>query len=229
MSGIGYSIAYINGRRVGTHELSPTWTRYEKMVQYVTHDITHLLHDSAQEQMLKGGSAAVCNHVIDVMLGSGHFSSNWYGGSLSAMLLAQINAQSFPSSGTSAMVSLVAAATRAGAWSFTGDGPILSSSLYGGETVNATASFYEDRWSWTPAACAPPLPQHPSEPNRISLQPPLQSASASSSTTQSSPNHSSLHPLFDFDANCSLTVQLNGSSLVPQRQVSSACSFFEHF
>jgi hypothetical protein len=230
ISGIGYSVLHINRRRVGW-ELSPTWTRYDKMVHYVTLDITHLLRASVQDRGLRADSTAVCDHVIDVMLGSGHFSSNWYGGELSAILLAQINVQdALPQGG-----SLVVAATRAGAWFFTSDGPILSSSLYGGETVNATASYHEDQWEWQPAACAPPLPQYPSEPKRKSrvwspaptlpLQPLSHSPSTSSPAARLFSSQSSQPPVVDFDDNCSLAMQLNGSSLVPQRQVSFARSF----
>lgn len=217
MSGIGYSIAFINGRRVGTHELSPTWTRYEKMVLYVTHDITHLLRASVQERGLRADSAGDCNHVIDVLLGSGHFSSNWYGGVLSALLLAQINAH------VSIGSSLVVAATHAGAWSFTSDGPIVSSSVYGGETVNVTSSYYEDQWRWLPAACAAPLPQHPSEPSRKTRvlspppTPPLQTLPQTSPASQLFPSHVFHLPVGS--ENCSLVRQLNGSRLVPQRQV----------
>jgi len=218
ISGIGYSAAFVNGIKVGDHELSPTWTRYDKMVVYVTHDVTHMLHAR------NAGAGAMCDHVIDVMLGSGHFSSDWYGGPLASMLMAQINA--FPSSSSPPPSPLppplVVAPTGISGWVFTCDGPIVSSSVYGGETFNATAEHREDEWVWLPAVCAPPMPQHPSEPNSRKSK----SASSSSPTTPTAsppPTIPPTTPLSSHDpppsSNCSLPLQLNGSSLVPQRQV----------
>ena len=215
MSGIGYSVAFINGNRVGDHELSPTWTRYEQRVMYVSHDVTHLLRRSTP------ANSSACHHVIDVILGSGHFSSDWYGGALSTMLLAQVNAQA----STPAGALLVAAATRPAAWAFTSDGPVLQASLYGGETFNASALYHEHEWRWVRAACSPPMPRHPSDPSRTSPPPshppplqPLQQSSPPASVTRPSPVAQSP----PFDGNCSLTAQLNGSDLVAQRQVSDA-------
>ncbi len=232
MSGIGYSIASINGHRVGDHELSPTWTRYDRMVFYVTHDITHLLRANSR---LRGGPLkqdAVCDHVIDVMLGSGHFSSDWYGGPLAAMLLAQINAVPPPSlhPQPSPPPSLVVAATGAASWAFTSDAPLMSSSVYGGEMHNATAAHHEGSWTWLPAACSPPLPQHPSEPQQLKLSPqPRQHAQPSPVTSlyANQPLSASIHTSSStsqgpaLNVTCSLALQLNGSMLLPERQVSN--------
>ena len=45
--GLGQFIFYINGNKVGDHELDPGWTNYHKIIQYVTFDITELLTDGA--------------------------------------------------------------------------------------------------------------------------------------------------------------------------------------
>lgn len=38
--GLGQFLFYINGEKVGDHELDPAWTDYDKYVQYVTFDVT---------------------------------------------------------------------------------------------------------------------------------------------------------------------------------------------
>ncbi|MCC8150314.1 MAG: family 78 glycoside hydrolase catalytic domain [Lachnospiraceae bacterium] len=41
--GLGQFIFHVNGKKVGDHELDPAWTDYNKLVQYVTFDVTDLL------------------------------------------------------------------------------------------------------------------------------------------------------------------------------------------
>ena len=41
--GLGYGELYLNGQRVGDHFLDPGYTRYDRRVLYVTHDVTRLL------------------------------------------------------------------------------------------------------------------------------------------------------------------------------------------
>ena len=41
--GLGQFIFYLNGRKVGDHELDPGWTNYRKVIQYVTFDVTEYL------------------------------------------------------------------------------------------------------------------------------------------------------------------------------------------
>ena len=38
--GLGQFIFYMNGRKVGDHELDPGWTDYSRLIQYVTFDVT---------------------------------------------------------------------------------------------------------------------------------------------------------------------------------------------
>lgn len=59
IAGLGYYVAYINGERVGNHQLDPGWTSYDKRVYYSTFDVTNLLK--------KG------NNAFGVVLGNG-----WY-------------------------------------------------------------------------------------------------------------------------------------------------------
>jgi alpha-L-rhamnosidase len=61
LAGLGHAVAWVNGRRVGTAELSPACTDYDKRTLYTTHDITPLLRE--------GGNA------IGVALGRGFFAT----------------------------------------------------------------------------------------------------------------------------------------------------------
>ena len=59
ITGLGYYEAYLNGKRVGDHELDPGFTTYKKQVFYSTYDVTALV---------KNG-----NNIAGIMLGNG-----WY-------------------------------------------------------------------------------------------------------------------------------------------------------
>lgn len=59
ISGLGFHEARLNGERVGDARLEPAWTKYDRVVPYVVHDVTSMLHDG--------------ENVLGVMLGSG-----WY-------------------------------------------------------------------------------------------------------------------------------------------------------
>lgn len=59
ISGLGYYLSYINGKRVGDHELDPGWTDYSDRICYSTYDVTELIQ--------KG------ENCLGVMLGNG-----WY-------------------------------------------------------------------------------------------------------------------------------------------------------
>ncbi|MBV5349017.1 alpha-L-rhamnosidase N-terminal domain-containing protein, partial [bacterium] len=56
IAGLGYSIAYLNGQRIGDHMLDMPWTQFARQVTYNTFDVTPLLQ--------KGKNA------IGVMLGN---------------------------------------------------------------------------------------------------------------------------------------------------------------
>ncbi len=43
IAGLGYSIAYLNGQRVGDHMLDMPWTQFGKQVMYNTFDLTTML------------------------------------------------------------------------------------------------------------------------------------------------------------------------------------------
>lgn len=59
ISGIGYNVPYINGKKVGDHVLDAAFTRYDKTVLYTTYDVT--------------GNLQPGENVLGVVLGNG-----WY-------------------------------------------------------------------------------------------------------------------------------------------------------
>lgn len=58
--GLGYHELYLNGGKVGDHVLDPAFTRYDRRVLYVTHDVTSLLRQG--------------RNALGVMLGNGWFN-----------------------------------------------------------------------------------------------------------------------------------------------------------
>jgi len=42
--GLGQFLFWVNGKKVGDHELDPGWTDYRKLVEYVSFDVTEYLH-----------------------------------------------------------------------------------------------------------------------------------------------------------------------------------------
>jgi alpha-L-rhamnosidase len=59
LSGLGYNVSYMNGQKIGDHQLDQAFTRYDKTVLYSTFDVTGLLHPG--------------ENVLGVVLGNG-----WY-------------------------------------------------------------------------------------------------------------------------------------------------------
>lgn len=59
ISGLGYYLSYLNGKRIGDHELDPAWTDYSDRVFYSTYDVTDLVNEG--------------DNCLGVMLGNG-----WY-------------------------------------------------------------------------------------------------------------------------------------------------------
>ncbi len=60
ISGLGYNVAYLNGKRIGDHELDPGWTGYAAREFYSTYDVTDLLIDG--------------KNCLSVTLGNGWFN-----------------------------------------------------------------------------------------------------------------------------------------------------------
>lgn len=54
---------FLNGRKVGSAELTPGWTDYRKRVQYETYDVTHLLRTGENAVGMVVGNGWYCGHV----------------------------------------------------------------------------------------------------------------------------------------------------------------------
>ena len=142
----GYEVSYLNGTRVGDHVLDPGFTVYNKRIQYVTYDVTKLLH---------GGQNA-----LGAVLGNGFYNltapdpwnwndSPWTG---QPRLLAKL-VVTYANGSRQVVVSN-------GAWRAHAS-PTQSDSVYLGETYDAldrtpgwdTAGY--DASSWAPATVVP--------------------------------------------------------------------------
>lgn len=122
LCGLGYYDLTVNGRRVGTQRLDPAFTRYDRRVLYVTHDVTELLRNGP--------------NAVGVILGTG-----WYNGHTRAVwkfheapwrksprLLFQMQVD-YTDGRRQVIVSDET-------WTVT-TGPIVFDSIYGGETYDA--------------------------------------------------------------------------------------------
>lgn len=126
IAGLGYSIAYINGQRVGDHMLDMPWTQFAKQVTYNTFDVTSMLH--------KGKNA------LGVMLGNG-----WYN-PMPIQLFQSTNLRNTLTVGKPCLKAQLRITYTDGStetmntdetWK-TGDGPILKNSVYLGEMYDAS-------------------------------------------------------------------------------------------
>ena len=70
VAGLGYNHVYLNGVKVGDHQLDPGWTNYTKRVWYSTHDVTHMLQFDDRNNT----TTLATNNAIAVMLGNGWWS-----------------------------------------------------------------------------------------------------------------------------------------------------------
>lgn len=72
VAGLGYNHVYLNGIKVGDHQLDPGWTNYTKRVWYSTYDVTDMLRFDDREGVTSNDVAS--NNAIAVMLGNGWWS-----------------------------------------------------------------------------------------------------------------------------------------------------------
>ena len=120
ISSHGLFQVFINGKKVTTDLFAPGWTSYNKRTQYQTYDITRLLkHENAVGAIV--GDGWYRGNI------GGKVKRNYYGDQ--SALIAQIEI-SF-SDGTSQLIATDAT------WE-TGNGPIILSDIYNGETYDAT-------------------------------------------------------------------------------------------
>jgi len=125
IAGLGYSIPYLNGQRVGDHMLDMPWTQFGKQVMYNTFDVTPFLR--------KGKNA------IGVILGNG-----WYN-PMPIKLFQRWNLRDYLTVGKPCLkaqirITYVNGSTETigsdESWK-SGDGPILKNSVYLGELYDA--------------------------------------------------------------------------------------------
>ena len=142
ISGLGYSIAYLNGQRVGDHMLDMPWTQFAKQVTYNSFEVTSMLH--------KGKNA------IGVMLGNG-----WYN-PMPIKLFQRFNFREILTVGKPCLKAQLRIVFADGSvetiatdqsWK-AGDGPVLKNSVYLGELYDARLEqkgwnepgFDESKW-----------------------------------------------------------------------------------
>ncbi|MCX7008489.1 MAG: family 78 glycoside hydrolase catalytic domain, partial [Kiritimatiellaeota bacterium] len=139
IAGLGYAEARLNGEKVGDHHLDPGYTRYDKRVLYVTHDVT--------KQLRQGANA------LGAMLGNGWYNvqskaawnfdeASWRG---SPRLLASL--QIDYADGHTEVIGTEES------WKCAA-GPVQFNTIYGGEIYDArldqagwdTAGFDDKKW-----------------------------------------------------------------------------------
>jgi alpha-L-rhamnosidase len=142
IAGLGYFELTLNGHRIGDQQLNPAFTRYDKRVLYVTHDVTAALYSG--------------ENVIGVALGNGWFNV----GTTAAWDFDQAPWRATPRLIAEVRIELDDGRTVTVAsdetWK-TNAGPITFSDIYGGE--NFDARLEEPGWdrpgfderSWQPA------------------------------------------------------------------------------
>ncbi len=149
ISGLGQFEALLNGRKVGNHFLDPGWTKYDKQAQYVTFDVTNLV---------KSGP-----NVLGVLLGNGFYYvppvKERYRKLKSAFGYPKLLCRLALEYADGAREDVVSDAS----WKTTA-GPIVFSSIYGGEDYNAgleppgwaAPGFKDQAWRPVIAVNGPP-------------------------------------------------------------------------
>lgn len=119
ISGVGSSVCYMNGKRIGDDVFGPLPTWYDSSVSYLTYDVTSLLK--------KGANA------IGVILGNGRFLAPRMGGKMISFglprLIVQLNVE-YESGETIFVISDES-------WKATNKGPIIENNEYDGEKYDA--------------------------------------------------------------------------------------------
>lgn len=119
----GYYELSLNGKKVGTEQLTPGWTAYQKRLQYQTYNVTNMLNNGA--------------NAVGAFLGEGWYRSHigWkrskkplHGEKLG--FLCQIFVQ-YTNGKTEWIIT-------DGSWKYTSDGPIVMNEIYDGESYDAT-------------------------------------------------------------------------------------------
>lgn len=139
VAGIGYNYVYLNGVKVGDHELDPGFTNFTKRIWYSTYDVTQMLRFGDRENVTSSDVAA--NNAIAVMLGNGWWSCGPLPGTGQDMcsrdppqLILQLHVDGQP-----VLLSDVT-------WRTSADSPIVYNSLYNGEVYDARIADRISGW-----------------------------------------------------------------------------------
>ncbi len=148
IAGLGYAEARLNGAKVGDHHLDPAYTRYDKRVLYVTHDVTAQLREGA--------------NALGVMLGNGWFNVQ----SKAAWDFDAAPWRAAPRLLASLQIDYADGHTEVigtdDQWKCA-EGPVLFNTIYGGEIYDArrelpgwdAAGFDDKKWEATKLVAAP--------------------------------------------------------------------------
>lgn len=146
VTGLAYYELYLNGQRVGNQLLSPSFTAYEERIEYQTYEVTEYLRPGANAAgIFLGGHWPRGYTVANVT------DAAYYHGELKALL--QLEFETTDGSLTRILTD--------GTWRCA-RGPVLESSIYGGETYDARleepgwarAGFDDSAWR-AANVCAP--------------------------------------------------------------------------
>ena len=147
--GLGQFVFYVNGGKISDHELDPGWTDYDRLIQYVTFDITDNLHQG--------------RNVLGVEVGNGWYIKNDQHYTFSFPAFMPPNPNPYHSYGTSLplAVKLIIDYEDYSQDIICGDDtflvcrhPILSTNVYGSETFDGRKKqngwnepgFKDDLW-----------------------------------------------------------------------------------
>jgi alpha-L-rhamnosidase len=131
ITSLGLYQVFLNGKKIGSDLFTPGWTSFNKRLQYQTYDVTNLLRSE---------------NAIGAIVGDGWYRGNiggkvqrnYYGDQLA--LLAQI--EILFNDGTRQLVK------TDNSW-FSGNGPIVTSDIYNGETYDSTVDISGwDKWGF---------------------------------------------------------------------------------
>ncbi len=155
--GLGQFVFSVNGHKAGDHELDPGWTDYRKVIEYVTFDVTDLLHEG--------------NNALGAEIGNGWFLMDDAGGySFRFPPFMPPNPNPYKPFGKALIFAMALTVTYSdgteetfhadGSWK-TAAHEVLRSNVYGSEIVDASLRQKDyskpdfDDSAWNPAMVLP--------------------------------------------------------------------------
>jgi alpha-L-rhamnosidase len=122
VAGLGYFELHVNGRKIGDHHLDPAFTRFDRRVLYLTHDVTALLREG--------------KNAVGAILGNGCYNTRpdaaWDFHRAPWRDLPKLRLELHVRLESGALVVFVS-----GTHFRTSTGPIVNDALYGGEVYDA--------------------------------------------------------------------------------------------